>query len=224
VSNVLAVSEPKPWSSGDGVTYWVTLDDRTEDVPCYSDQAAALKIHEPLPEGWELGKSSKGKDKLTPPKSAGGGRSKWGQSSWYNSEEGVRFTQERTDRRTALMQAREWLSPVRPEANPDDVCLQADIFYMWLREFSGVAVATVSDNGEGRRAQLATDKPPTSEDSDLTSPSTSGGESEVFGEGAKDSPSAVHVHEWNPAPREGWALCLGCGVAEKASKVVMADA
>lgn len=50
-------------------------------------------------------------------------------SSWYNSEEGVRFTQERTDRRTALMQAMVY---------PDDIqgarLWLADTLYEWLRK------------------------------------------------------------------------------------------
>lgn len=57
------------------------------------------------------------------------GSSGSGKSSWYNSEEGVRFTQERTDRRTALMQAVEAVDSQSNEFIPT-----ADRFYDWLRK------------------------------------------------------------------------------------------
>jgi hypothetical protein len=37
--------------------------------------------------------------------------------------------------------------------------------------------------------------------------------------GVAPASEAVHVHDWKPAPREGWVLCSGCGLAEMKSKV-----
>ncbi len=60
-------------------------------------------------------------------------------SSWYNSEEGVRFTQERTDRRTALMQA-----VAVGDSTPSIIENFAESFYRWLRSTAGVQVPASS--------------------------------------------------------------------------------
>ena len=72
-----------------------------------------------------------------PQQQDGGGA---GKSSWYNSEEGVRFTQERTDRRTALMQAVA-LASIAPVSDHGVVrwSERADGMYAWLRESASSA-------------------------------------------------------------------------------------
>src|SRR4029077_7572212 len=110
--------------------------------------AADLKAHEPLPEGWSVEISKKGKPYLKTPNGSqnssqngsAGSRSAskpFGAASWYNSEEGVRFTQERTDRRTALMQAVE-IYQHDPQHDWDEY---ANDFYEWLRRTSENPVA-----------------------------------------------------------------------------------
>jgi hypothetical protein len=68
----------------------------------------------------------------------------------------------------------------------------ADEIYQWLRTSSGVAVATVPDEVEGVGS---------------------------LGEGAP-APETIHIHDWKPAPREGWLVCKDptCLKAEMASK------
>jgi hypothetical protein len=204
MSNVLGVSEPKPWSSGDGVTYWVTLDDRTEDVPCYSDQAAALKIHEPLPEGWELGKSSKGKDKLTPPKSAGGGKKPY-TPRFTDTEAGWRLNDERVDRRAALEKATAFFDK---NLDDEDLLAMAGRMYAWLRQTSGVAVATVSDNGEAQTSPSNSPAPVGVLDSSSGQPGTPSGGVGPDGEAGSAS-SATHEHQWVPSPKlKSFDICV----------------
>jgi hypothetical protein len=251
MSNVLGVKESTWKKDGQDVTsWWVTLDDRTDDVPCYDEQAKTLKEHEPLPDGWEVKTSKAGKDYLAPPRAARGGGGGGFAAAFRNTKEGQAVEQDMMNRRTALMQAVTLWTNEHGEETLIDV---AQLLYVWLtdtRYVSGAAVATVSDNGgvKASEPRLEAQASPStlageSSGSDGSLPerrgsagnssgapepglppaTPSGGESEVFGEGAKDSPSAVHIHEWTPAPREGWALCI-CGLAEKASKVVMPDA
>ncbi len=138
MSKVLSLKEDSfDGSDGTRVVCWkVELDDKTNPVPCYSAEAAKLKVGEPLPDGWSVQVSKKGKDYLSVPKaSKGGGFAQ----SWYNSEAGVRFTQERMDRRTALMQAVEHHSAVETMTALE----LADSMYEWLRQ-SGSASSDAS--------------------------------------------------------------------------------
>ncbi len=145
-ANVLNVT-PKTWNK-DGqniTTYWVTLDDRTEDVPSYDERAKDLKIHEPLPEGWEVATSAKGKPYLKAPKTGSGAKGGFAQS-WYNSEAGVKYTQERMDRRTALMQAVELFNNEHGEETLIDI---STLLYVWLRASDSAAPAASPSIGTG---------------------------------------------------------------------------
>ena len=68
------------------------------------------------------------KVKSWPGKAAFGGGSGGGGGSYYNSKEGVEYTQERMDRRTALMQAND--------------LEQAEAMYEWLRATAGATPFT----------------------------------------------------------------------------------
>ena len=151
-------------SDGNMVTCWkVELDDKTNPVPCYSGEAANLKIGEPLPDGWEVKVSKAGKDYLAVPKASKGG---FGASSWYNSEAGVRFTQERMDRRTALMQAVELSKREGMQSTvmtwPESVAAVSDAFYEWLRASDTHTRAHLSGVGAGR--ETTTDSKPANVD------------------------------------------------------------
>ncbi len=145
MSNVTAL-RPSEWTNDKGeqvTTYYVSLEGREKDVPCYDATAKDLAIGQPLPEGWEVKVSQKGKDYLATPKK-GGGKEWGGKSSWYNSEEGVRFTQERTDRRTALMQMVAAAGLLGQVTEAD--LKMADWFYAWLRKSAGSAPSSAPPN------------------------------------------------------------------------------
>jgi hypothetical protein len=189
MSNVLAVGGAQKWQNGDGVTYWVTLDDRTEDVPCYDDKAAALEVHKPLPDGWEVKKSKAGKDYLSPPRAARGGGGGGFAAAYRNTREGFEAEQDSIHRSVALKLALKYDRDFH------------DLYAL----LSGVAVATVSDNGEAQ-----------------TSPSTSGGV-EPDGEAGSTSSVTPCLHTMtSPLKPDGRPFagnlvrCLDCGyVLEK---------
>ena len=196
-------------------TFYVTIDDIPNEVPCYSAEAKALEEGKPLPDGWEVKTSQKGKKYLAPPKQRGGGG---GQSSWYNSETGVRFTQERMDRRTALMQAVVWRGT---GGLPPNVLHAADAFYDWLTKTRSVPTLSAPSAPVSSPSQAA----PSIEGTGTPSTGTAGGVGGGTAEGGSadreavagspSAPSVEHVHEWGPAPRQGWVVC-SCGKAEKA--------
>ena len=98
MSNVASVKQnPKKPENA-----YIKFDDGTEAWCPSFEKASALEVGKPLPDGWTQDQGEYG-PRAFPPKDRKGFAG--GKSSWYNSEEGVRFTQERTDRRTALMQA-----------------------------------------------------------------------------------------------------------------------
>jgi hypothetical protein len=218
MSNVLGVKESTWKKDGQDVTsWWVTLDDRTDDVPCYDEQAKTLKDHEPLPDGWEVKTSKAGKDYLAPPRAARGGGGGGFAAAFRNTKEGQAVEQDMMNRRTALMQAVTLWTNEHGEETLIDV---AQLLYVWLtdtRYVSGAAVATVSDNGEAKAPEPRLEA--------QASPSTSGGESEVFGEGAKDSsPAAPCAHTMtSPLKPDGrpfngnFVRCLDCGYVLEAT-------
>jgi hypothetical protein len=91
-----------------------------------------------------------------PAQGGGGGGKSWSEA-WYSSEAGVRYTQERTDRRTALMQAVALLGTTPPEGYGDQTWdLVADAMYKWLRDGQGNDL-----RGEGQQdATVPTPKRP----------------------------------------------------------------
>lgn len=142
-----------------------------------------------------------------------GGGGGGGKSSWYNSEEGVRYTQERTDRRTALMQA------VAVADSPDAVFDWAQSFYDWIRETSGSvaagapslpslpAPAPVAADGLGKAVDAAPDEQPAAQP--------------VGGE----EPPTGPIHAPN-CPMPGWEMlangkvkCQGCRITAKPEEI-----
>jgi len=112
---------------------YIKLQDGT-DAWCPDWEAAkTLKKGEPLPEDWTQDQGDYG-PRIFPPKKPGQGT---GKAAYRNTKDGMReeqasihrsvaFQQERSDRRTALMQA--------VAANMD--LAAADVFYEWLRKTS----------------------------------------------------------------------------------------
>ena len=151
--NVTEVRESE-WRKDDGTVVKVsnvTFDDGREIAGF--DLPPGIEEGKPLPDGWEIATAKSGKPYIKARKPGGGGGFGGGKSSWYNSEEGVRFTQERTDKRCSLMQAVALLV-ADSGAGIDDVTMTADIFYAWLRKTSasdnkGGTVMVVDALGEG---------------------------------------------------------------------------
>jgi len=111
----------------DIVTYFVTID--TKEVACYDAKAKELKLDAPLPEGWEVRQSAKGKDYLKPP--GGGGRGGAAMpAAFRNTKEGQALEQASIHRSVALTQA------VAMGANAPWVKV-ADDMYAWLRQSAG---------------------------------------------------------------------------------------
>lgn len=155
----------------------------------------------------------------------GGGSSGGGKSSWYNSEEGVRFTQERSDRRTALMQATAVTVPYmdalikatggKPET---DLIAAAERFYDWLRQTSGVATPPVSVTPAAPEpsspSHSTAGTPRTGSDGDPTSARDGEGRADTVDGGGAESPAPVHQHDLDRGwqPKAGGRLpCRTCG-------------
>lgn len=145
MSNVLEVAESKWVKDGKDMTTWyVTLDDRTENVPCYDERAKSFVSGAPLPEGFEITKSKAGKDYLKAPGQAGGSRGGGGYAqAWRNSEAGERFNQERMNRRTALMQA---VAAVENIIDMRELLVVAGDLYAWLEQDSPVSNQAGADS------------------------------------------------------------------------------
>jgi hypothetical protein len=167
---------------------------------------------------WKL-KSWPGK-----PSFGSSGGSKTAGGSWYNSEVGVHFTQERMDRRTALMQA------ATVVGRDVDILAYADSYYAWLRKTSGTPTTAPDMAGGGlgtpvQNPPASTSQPEQTLDGRGWAPAEEVG-SAAHGEGAGDLTSEavnsglhpVHVHSWTAAPKAGWSLCTECGKAEKTSR------
>jgi hypothetical protein len=220
MSEVLAVGGAQKWASGEGVTYWVTLDDRTEDVPCYDDKAAALEVHKPLPDGWEVKKSSKGKDYLATPKAAKGGGGF--AAAFKNTREGMLIEQDSINRSVALKAAIKAFG--HPDVRSLDTILEhAEKFYQWLS--SGADLASVSPAAGG---VVATHPAPPASPS-VIAPAI-GGEVEGVGELGEGLPAPIdprtckHTATSPLAPsgralKEGRVRCLDCGLIVEEAKV-----
>ena len=207
------------WTKDDGteVTTWYVSMDGAE-VPCYSAEAKGLHLDAPLPDGWEVKTSQKGKKYLAPPKQGRSGGF-GGQSSWYNSETGVRFTQERMDRRTALMQAVVWRGT---GGLPPNVLHAADAFYDWLTKTRSVPTlpapsAPVSSPSQAAPSIEGTGTPSTGTAGGVGGGTAEGGSADR--EAAAGSPSA-HRHEWAPMEKNMYReMCPGCGLTRKKEPV-----
>lgn len=198
--NVTGVRESE-WKKDDGTsttTYWVTIEGREKDVPCYDERAKDL-AGKPIPEGWEVKQSKAGKDYLAPPRaSRGGGSGGGGFAAYRNTKEGQHYEQERMDRRTAAMQAM---------AGKDTFDLYlAEQIYSWLRASEGAAEVTTSVT-TSRKA--GTDNP-------VRAVTVEQGPGEGTGEGAP-SGSCSHPETSDTTPDKkrllpgGRRRCIDCG-------------
>lgn len=106
---------------------------------------------------WDDGSAKPKKVTDYPGKPAKGGPDGGGGKSWYNSEEGVRFTQERTDRRTALMQAvaNGGGEPVKTETQMRVVMADAETMYAWLRQTADVPSPSAGSAGSSSSASAS---------------------------------------------------------------------
>ncbi len=223
MSNVLEVT-PKTWNK-DGqpvVTYWVTLDDKTDDVPCYDERAKDLK-RGPLPDGWEVATSAKGKPYLKAPKQ--GGKGGGFAQSWYNSEAGVKYTQERMDRRTSLMQAVTLFGMPESEAMLDSVrdfaLSLADDFYAWLRASDSPSIGaaegapiTSAAGGGGTSTDPIPPKGPQETGMGKAQPAEGGG-AEVSLDAVLPPIQEPHIFEAGRQLASGSWLCKVCGAKEQ---------
>ena len=209
----------------------VTLDDGRE-VPGY-DLPPGIEANKPLPDGWEIATSAKGKPYIKVPKAGKGGGGGFA-AAFRNTKEGQAIEQERMDRRTALMQA---VAVVHDDAMPN-WWETADQMYIWLRQTSGSPNPSQGRAGSGGAAAptqpLSGGQPPTTSPDregqgraqNRTSPSgkaaASAPELELTGEGSTSS-GTVCVHtDTSPLKPDGSALpagklrCLACNTVVKA--------
>jgi hypothetical protein len=155
-----------------------------------------------IPEDWTVKQGEYGPQAL-PPKPKGGFG---GPTAFRNTKEGQLVEQERMDARTAVMQATVEGVFIKDTANE---------IYAWLRQASGVAVATVSDNGEA--------KAPGPRIEAQASPSTSGGV-EPDGEAGSTPSVTPCLHTMtSPLKPDGrpfngnFVRCLDCGYVLEAT-------
>lgn len=219
--NLDALPRENKWTNdkGEEVTTYFCLIEGVE-VPCYDAAGKDLKPG-PLPEGWEVKTSQKGKKYLATPRKQGGGGRQF-VVAWSNTAEGSHFQAERSDRRTALMQA--------VEANPGvggKVLLEkASEFYLWLRETSPVLPMSVEPSLSSGRAGDSSSAPtslahgegavaPAADTQGAGKPTTTPSQGEEPQQG--NPASCTHPEEGltnkkpdgRPLP-QGRLLCTGC--------------
>lgn len=143
------------------------------------------------------------------PQQQGGGGG--GGSSWYNSVEGVRFTQERMDRRTALMQAvlvlqTEWPKDVkRDDGTPiSDTMSVASDFYRWLRETAGAQQASPTPAAAGTTGEGGSGSMEPTHTAVTVSPSP-------VGDCPHPSSAKITKKLDGEDYRGGWGRCGACG-------------
>jgi hypothetical protein len=128
--NITSVRD-SDWKKDDGTTVRVTtlrFEDGTE-APGY-DLPSVPEVGKPLPEGWVIATSKAGKPYVKVPKEKKGGFG--GTPAYRNTKEGQAFEQQQMNRRTALMQAVEWL-PLSDAGNVPGLLTCADYFSEWLQ-------------------------------------------------------------------------------------------
>lgn len=190
-------------------TYYVTLVDATgeREVPSYSPLGKDLKEDAPLPDGWEVKTSQKGKLYLAAPKAAGGGGKKDftpRPAAWANTEEGEKYVQERMDRRTALMQAIA-LGPGDVEYRTSEIIALAEYWYAWLRKNLDVSAPRTGDapsHVAQRQGTAGTQAaPPVGADTPLDGAGVEPGE-------ASSPPSSKRTHsqKWTPNQPPKWPM------------------
>ncbi len=209
---------------------------RLEDgVEAWSPDYKLLEelVGKEIPEGWVLKDNKAGTGKvLLPPKPKGGGR-------WRDTREGAEFDQagyqrhqeyeqERMDRRTALMQARELLSGT-PDGTPAEIVVWAEFFYDFLREpLKRGAVKEVPSSQPGGASATATQAAPRTSDELKAVPPLSPSPSDTAAGGKPVPPRRQCEHEVTKVvtqERGGQiTVCANCGVVlETAAKEVTLD-
>jgi len=189
----------------------VTLDDGRE-VPGY-DLPPGIEANKPLPDGWEIATSAKGKPYIKVPKAGKGGGGGFA-AAFRNTKEGQAIEQERMDRRTALMQAVEAWAAL-PDPNPG-IENYADAFYTWLRETAAPGPSTSVAAGAGGIPSSSSSPAPT------TSQRGGWGEPQDGGGGQGKAPASSCTHE-NTSPLgptgravpAGKVFCLDCRTVVK---------
>jgi len=153
----------------------VFLSDGTKAWCGDQEAAVALKVGEPLPQGWERSEGDYG-PRVSPPRKGGGG----GATAWRNTKEGAAYEregwaikEERSDRRTALMQA---VAFCAPDPSGEVMLGFADDFYAWLRITSGSVPPTPLGTTATARTPTAAGKP---HPSPAPKPSGSGGDAAI---------------------------------------------
>ncbi len=207
--------------------WYVTLEDGREAV-CFDAEVKEITEGSELPAGWTVDPpKQEGWNPMlrAPGKKGGGGGYKGLSAAEKASLDG--YIQERMDRRTALMTAKDATDI------PARILPLADEFYAWLRATAPEpsSLAGAGSGNEGTGASTRTSPAPVPSQSSVpgesayrtptASPSTpeTEGQSEAgaqaLGEGA-EAPATDHVHDWKPAPRAGFVMCSVCGNAQKA--------
>jgi hypothetical protein len=168
-----------------------------------------------------------------PGKPSGQADSGAAKSSWYNSEEGVRFTQDQTNRRTALMQSVTALV-AHDDAASSNVLEYADRLYTWLIQTPGrPTTASVGpdlysgEGGTGPAVESSPNPPGRIDDSTRTSgastPANAEPDSSLAGSAGSEAgdstvtlsqATASDLHDPNePATNDQWerlrAVCGG---------------
>jgi len=161
--------------------------------------------------------------KQAAPGGSGGARA----PRWGDTPEGQAYIQERTDRRTALMQA------VAVEPDPAQTLGIADTFYSWLRATVPAPTSlpippqSVPDAGAGSSppapapsSAAEANTGPRMGQYPARRPKASGG-AEGFGEGPDAPPEhSEHEHAWKQSPTMAtWAVCSICGLARPKAQV-----
>lgn len=183
---------------------YIKFDDGTEAWCPSFELASKLTLGAPLPEGWRQDEGEYGPRVFPPQERKGGGGGFAPKAAFANTQEGMAYREERSDRRTALMQC------------GGDLAVAAEM-YAWLRQTAGAGVPPApSRHGATTPAPAPAPRPSTQE----SGVERSGGAA-AHGEGAanpsdldlKKSRALTHTHTYNEvAGRDGWLQCSECGV------------
>jgi hypothetical protein len=222
MSIVVSASE-REWKKDDGTVTKVTdvrFDDGRE-VPGYDLPADKLVVGQPLPEGWSVEMSARGKPYIKVPKERKGGGFGGGAAAFRNTKEGQAIEQERMDRRTALMQAVANSGPDMPNYVPN-VLKYADEFYAWLRRSANLPASSATGAGTPHTpaptssavSTVAPERQPGTQEGLRAAAEDRGQGSEAFGEGVTGPCSHQDTSPLRPDGNglpAGMLRCLACG-------------
>jgi hypothetical protein len=171
------------------------LTDDGETLEAWSPEFAKLeKLNGlPIPEGWSLRDNKQGTGKvLLPPKERGGGGFRQSREAFEleakSRERWQLLEEERKDRRTALMQAREMMSDPASGVWTGTLYELADEMYAWLRA-SGAEAAGEPSSAAGAGLDPAPGKHPRSSDRGKVAAAEApeGGRAQATVEGSDDA-------------------------------------